>query len=321
MPTLVYSPRYDIRFFGLERLHPFDSRKYGRAWSLLEHHFGQRLRAWHLAPARAASADELAAVHDAGYLARDLRSSRYLARALELPVAALAPARLIDRLVLAPMRWATKGTVLAAEAALRGRFAVNLAGGYHHASAARGEGFCIYADVGVAVAEARRSGRLAPARRLLYIDLDAHQGNGVARLFADDRAVAIFDQYNAQIYPQDGEARRRIDWDLALPMGTDDSAYLSALQHELPAFLDHFDSPQLAIYNAGTDVYQGDALGGLRLSARAVLSRDLFVAEQLTTRGIPWVMLLSGGYSRESYRLVAASVQAFFERWGESFSV
>jgi len=65
---------------------------------------------------------------------------------------------------------------------------------------------------------------------------------------------------------------------------------------------------KLAIYNAGTDVFAGDKLGGLRLSADDVLDRDLFVIHEFQKRQIPFVMLLSGGYSRESYQLVANTI-------------
>ena len=66
----------------------------------------------------------------------------------------------------------------------------------------------------------------------------------------------------------------------------------------------------LGIYNAGTDVYVEDKLGHLKLSAADVLERDLFVIEEFARRKIPLVMLPSGGYSRESYRLLAVTVQA-----------
>ena len=70
----------------------------------------------------------------------------------------------------------------------------------------------------------------------------------------------------------------------------------------------------LAIYNAGTDVFAGDPLGGLNISAPAILERDLFVIDELRKRGIPTVMVLSGGYTTQSYRLVADSVIGLIER-------
>jgi histone deacetylase 11 len=316
---LVYSRSYDIGLLGLEHLHPFDSHKYSRAWKLLRRRFGRALEAWSVSPEREISRGELASVHAARYLQQDLRSSAYLARALELPFIGALPTWLIDRAVLRPMRRATMGTLLAARAALdSGSFAINLAGGFHHACADRGEGFCVYADVGVAVQMLRASGELGHDDQLLYIDLDAHQGNGVARIFADDPTVALFDMYNADIYPRDAVARRRVDRDLPLGDGCSEELYLATLEQHLPDFVTRWSRgrrPRLAIYNAGTDVFFDDSLGGLTLSTTAVLRRDRYVAELLREAGIPWVMVLSGGYSRQSYQLVAASVGEFLERW------
>lgn len=80
---------------------------------------------------------------------------------------------------------------------------------------------------------------------------------------------------------------------------------------KLPAFLESITRSGrvgLAIYNAGTDIFRGDTLGGLAISANAILERDKYVLEQLTGRAIPTVMLPSGGYSRESYRHIAATI-------------
>ncbi len=320
MPAyLVYSRGYDIGLLGLERLHPFDSRKYSHAYQQLQRRFGTALHRWRLDPGREISAGELATVHGARYLQRDLRSSAYLGRALELPFVSKLPVWLIDRAVLRPMRRATMGTLLAARTALaNGSFAINLGGGYHHASRSRGEGFCVYADVAVAVSMLRSSGELAYDDQLLYIDLDAHQGNGVARTFADDSALAIFDMYNADIYPRDAVARRRIDRDLPLADGSSEEHYLSTLRRHLPDFIEcssQRQRPRLAIYNAGTDVFFDDRLGGLSLSIAAVLERDCYVVDLLRGAQIPWVMVLSGGYSHQSHQLIAASVGEVLERW------
>jgi histone deacetylase 11 len=310
-PVLVFSSQYNISFFGLERVHPFDSRKYGRAWAALFEEFGPKLLDYHAAPAAPISSTELGSVHAHAYLRDALRSPAYLARALEVPPVSRLPGWVTDWRVLRPMRWATAGTVLGAREALRAGSAVNLSGGYHHASRDRGEGFCVYSDVGVAITLLRDEGLLKIDGRVVYIDLDAHQGNGVARVFVDDPRVFLFDVYNELIYPRDAQARRRIDCDLPIPPGYDDGRYLSLLRAELPPFLDAISRarpPALAIYNAGTDVFAGDPLGCLGVSADGILARDQFVLRQLTDRRIPWLMLPSGGYTRESFKLIARTV-------------
>ncbi|MEW6304348.1 MAG: histone deacetylase [Verrucomicrobiota bacterium] len=309
---IVYHPNYNISFGGLERLHPFDSRKYGRAWDALHGQFGKRLDEIWLKPERPISEDELRLVHSTEYL-RQLRSATQLARILELPFLALVPARVTDYCVLRPMRWATMGTLLAARQALRTGRAVNLSGGYHHAKPGGGEGFCVYADVAVAVRVLRQERTLANTDGIIHIDLDAHQGNGVCHCFMPDQNFFTFDMFNADIYPShDIEARRRIDCPVPLASGCGNAEYLKLLREKLPEFLDfvcHTTRARLAFYNAGTDVYEGDALGRLSLSAKGVLERDRFVFEELKRRALPTVMLLSGGYSRESFRLVTRTVE------------
>jgi histone deacetylase 11 len=297
---LVYTRRYNIGFLGLERLHPFDSRKYGRAWRAI----GQaarrpRDRAWVGVP-RPASVADLAAVHELAYLDR-LRNPKELA-----------------------WGWAVAGSLVAAREALRAGLAVNLSGGYHHAKPDRGEGFCVFNDVAYLVHGLRAEGLLAAGDRVAYVDLDAHQGNGVCHHFRSDRHVFIYDAFNPRIYPShDRDARDRIDCPVPLPDPCPGGPYLRLLELSLPGFLDSVGRSGrvgLAVYNAGTDVYEADALGGLGLSAADVLRRDLYVIDQLRARGIPVVMLLSGGYSRESYRLVANTVTELLRRYGSDRS-
>ena len=128
----------------------------------------------------------------------------------------------------------------------------------------------------------------------------------------------ILDMYNAAIYPRhDQRARARIDCDLPLRPGCRGDEYLAKLRQALPGFLDSISrggEVALGVYNAGTDVFAGDQLGGLALTADDVLQRDRFVIEQFRARGIPVVMLPSGGYSRHSYLLLAASVLDLLQR-------
>lgn len=307
-PVLVYHPRYNMRAMGLERLHPFDTRKHERAMALLLPE-AKIPAARILRPAPARRRD-LLQVHSPEYL-RQLHSPAYLARALEIPFIAKLPALVTRRLVLGPMRYATGGTLLAATTALQCGLATNLAGGFHHASRTRAEGFCVFADIALAITRLRAQRRIDTA---IVIDLDAHQGNGVERDFTGDPGVAIFDIYNMNIYPGDADAKRGIRWNLPIETGTGDAQYLGLLRQALPRALDAFPA-DLAIYNAGTDIVRGDPLGLLSVSPDAVLARDQFVLEQLAQRNIPTVMLTSGGYTDQSHSLIARTVAWAFERW------
>ena len=314
MVRIAFHRRYDIGLWGVERWHPFDSRKYGRAWRVLRKELGSELPPLVITVPRPISPEELALVHTEEHLAR-LGDSHYIADSLEMPLLANLPAWLLDRAILTPMRWAVMGTVEAGRDALSSGLAVNLSGGYHHAKPDRGEGFCVYSDVAVCIALLRAEGMLATEDRVAYIDLDAHQGNGVSHQFLDDSRVFLFDMFNRSLYPLDDQvARERVDCPVPLPPGCEGDRYLQLLRDKLPGFLDGIAKRRpvgLAVYNAGTDVFVEDALGGLKLSAAEVLERDLYVVRELRQRNIPTVMVLSGGYSELSYQLVANSVVAF----------
>jgi len=184
---------------------------------------------------------------------------------------------------------------------------VNLGGGFHHAKPDRGEGFCVYSDFALIR-------HALPSPKILYIDTDAHQGNGVCHFAMTDSAVRIFDIFNDEIYPRhDVIARNRIDHAVPVECFAAGNQYLALLRTELPRFLDRFaadclESQGVAIFNSGTDVLSGDEVGLLDLSIADIVERDAFVVRQLRARGIPVVMLLSGGYSRESFRIIAESI-------------
>lgn len=306
-PKVVYASQYNIGFFGLEKMHPFDSRKYGRAWKVLKRQCGEGLNRHWARPHAPAGRAELLSVHSPEYLDR-LCDAGFIASVLELPPLRRAPGWLADRAVLRPMRWAAAGTVLAAREAVRGGLAMNLGGGFHHASPDYGHGFSAYADVGLAIRVLRNAGTLSEKDRVVYVDLDAHQGNGVCRTFFDDPRVFIFDAYNCDIFPHDLKAQRRIDCDVPLPHGCGEAEYLDAVTGKLPRFLDGVSRAGrvgLAVYNAGTDPFIGDQLGGMRVSADGMFRRDQFVINELVRRGTPTAILTSGGYSAASYAMIA----------------
>ena len=89
-PRLIYHRQYNINALGFERLHPFDSRKYGRAWKLLRRRFGRDLDRHWVKPSRQISRGELLAVHSEAYL-DSLRKPDVVAACLEIPLLRRAP--------------------------------------------------------------------------------------------------------------------------------------------------------------------------------------------------------------------------------------
>jgi len=308
MVPLVYSPKYNITAFGLERLHPFDSRKYRRIRDWLVRQ-GMRKPRDFIAPRPCSHAD-LLRVHTPAYL-RSLRDRRVLARILEVPALRHLPAWLIAWRVLRPMRWATGGTVLACRLALEKGLVINLGGGYHHAGPERGGGFCIYADVPLASLMLKEEGRLGSA---LVVDTDAHQGNGTADAIRPWPWAHILDLFEQDIFPW---PKADEDVPVPLPPSMNGTEYLDALHEHLPRALNRY-RPDLVVYNAGSDVLWSDPLSVLFLTADEMAERDLYVVTEVRERAVPLAMVLSGGYGPASWEAHARSIEGILARFDRS---
>jgi histone deacetylase 11 len=302
---IVYHPGYNFTAFGLERLHPFDSRKYQRIHDSLIAR-GLRRSGDFVRP-RAPTRRELGELHSSAYL-NSLRSPKSLVRILEVPIVARLPGSLIDWRILRPMRLATGGTLLACRLALEHGVAINVGGGFHHAAAEWGGGFCVYADIPWAAAILHGEGRI---RKVMVVDLDAHQGNGTAAVFTTWPWASIFDVYQEDLFPARKEPE---DYPFALPAGMTGSEYLGLIRDFLPGALDAV-RPDLVIYNAGSDPFVNDPLAGLRLTMSDLADRDSIVVTFARERSIPVAMVLSGGYSAESWRIHADSIEGILTRF------
>lgn len=187
-------------------------------------------------------------------------------------------------------RAAAQGTINAGRAALRDGVAANLGGGTHHAFPDRGEGFCVLNDVAVAIRVLQRDGDI---RRALVVDLDVHQGNGTAAIFAADASVYTFSMHGARNYPFHKIASR---CDVALPDRAGDETYLAALAAHLPAAI-RDAQPDLVFYLAGVDPVAGDRFGRLALSRAGLHTRERTVLRACRDASLPVAIVLSGGYA------------------------
>ncbi|CAK7352992.1 unnamed protein product [Dovyalis caffra] len=285
---LIYSTAYDISFLGMEKLHPFDSSKWGRICQFLI--MDGVLDKKSIVEPLEASKDDLLVVHSESYLS-SLKSSPNVAM-------------IIEQKVLYPFRKQVGGTVLAAKIANERGWAINVGGGFHHCCSERGGGFCAYADISLCIHFAFNRLDIS---KVMIIDLDAHQGNGHERDFADDRRVYILDMYNPGIYPFDYEARRYIDQKVEVVSGTKTDEYLAKLDEALEVAGKMFD-PELVVFNAGTDILDGDPLGSLKISPDGITSRDEKVFRFAREKNASLVMLTSGGYMKSSARVIADSI-------------
>lgn len=305
MIPVIYHPRYNITAFGLERLHPFDSRKYRRIHDALIARGLRRSRDF--ARPRKVSHRELLKVHTPDYL-RSLRSSETLARILEVPVVRRLPRWVIDWRILRPMRYAVGGTIMACRQAVEHGVAINLGGGFHHAAAGWGGGFCVYADIPLAAKILHDEGRVA---KVLVVDLDAHQGNGTASVFQGWPWATILDLYERGIFPARKEPE---DYPMPVGSGLTGGEYLGIVWDALPAALDAVRA-DLLIYNAGSDPFAEDPLAGFRLTTGELAERDLMVVTMARERAIPVAMVLSGGYSAQSWRIHTDAIEGILSRF------
>jgi acetoin utilization deacetylase AcuC-like enzyme len=243
-----------------------------------------------------ASTDDVLLVHEPAYV-----------RAVQGGTLGESPIRRLgfpwsESLVIRAMR-SVGGTLAALAWAADHGAAGHIAGGTHHAFRDRGEGFCVWNDIAVAVLAARRDHGL---ERAAVIDLDVHQGNGTAAIFAGDERVFTLSIHGQKNYPFHKEAS---SLDVPLPDGCDDATYLAALAPALEQVAAH--RPDVLFYQAGVDTLEGDRLGRMALTHAGLAARDAQVFALAKRLGVPMVVTLGGGYGRDIERTVQGHVGVY----------
>ncbi|MBT9599230.1 MAG: histone deacetylase [Vitreoscilla sp.] len=275
--------------------HRFPMPKY----RLLKEKVSAELPAIHLHEAPPASDGELALAHDPVYVTAVAEG--LLSEAAQREIGFPWSPRMAER-----ARRSVGATIAAARTALAEGVAANLAGGTHHATADKGSGYCVFNDVAVAArlmqAEWHRSHRAL--LRVLVIDLDVHQGNGTAAIFADDPTVFTFSVHGARNFPFRKVAS---DLDIELPDGCADAEYLAALDQGLAEVWRRHAAhpPGLVFYLAGADPHENDRLGRLKVSAEGLAERDRRVLAALRQRCLPVALSMAGGYGRDIHETVS----------------
>ncbi len=281
--------------------HRFPMAKYSRLRERLSAEF-PTLR-W--GEARPASDEELALVHERAYIAAVAEGT--LAPAAQREIGFPWSPAMAER-----ARRSVGATLQACRAACaHGGLAANIAGGTHHAYADKGSGFCVFNDVAVAARLMQAEwARRQPGRarlRVAIVDLDVHQGNGTARIFADDESVFTLSLHGAKNFPFRKEAG---DLDVPLPDGCRDDEYLAALDHALAELDRRFDA-DLVLYLAGADPHEGDRLGRLKLSFDGLEARDRRVMEWAWQRRLPLAFAMAGGYGNDLEATVQVQVNTY----------
>jgi acetoin utilization deacetylase AcuC-like enzyme len=198
----------------------------------------------------------------------------------------------------------TQGTIDCCNYAMRDGVALNVAGGTHHAFRDRGEGFCLLNDFAVAANYLLHKGDV---KKIVIIDLDVHQGNGTASLFANEPRVFTFSMHGAHNYPFHKE---QSDLDIPLPDGIRDEAYLRLLTVNLEQILQNHQ-PDFAFYLSGVDILETDKFGKLKITTEGCKQRDEIVFTMLKERNIPCVVSMGGGYSPDVRHIVDAHCNTY----------
>jgi acetoin utilization deacetylase AcuC-like enzyme len=197
-----------------------------------------------------------------------------------------------------------EGTRKCAEYALQHGVAMNIAGGTHHAFTNRGEGFCLLNDIAIAAQWLLNTQK---AQKILIIDLDVHQGNGSAEIFANNPHVFTFSMHGKNNYPLHKEVS---DIDVGLEDGINDKYYLYLLEKKIDEILRVFE-PDFIFFQSGVDIIATDKLGRLNVSIEGCKKRDERVFTLAKNNKIPIVATMGGGYSPEIKHIIEAHANTF----------
>ncbi len=305
--TVVWDARFRAYDFGSG--HPFSEITRGFAVRLFESSLTpaeHRRVAWErdIEPAPPAS---LLAFHDDAYL-EEIRTASHAGHrrpldggdTLSFPGCFEESARIVS------------GTELAVRRALEEhRIAFAPAGGLHHARRDGASGFCIFNDLGVAIA-----GAVGAGRRVAYVDLDVHHGDGVMYGFYDSGRVLDIDfhQDGRTLFPGTGHITETgagdgagLKVNVPLPPGAGDDALVPLAHRLLPPLLREF-RPDLLVVQHGVDGHWGDPLAQLQYTPDGYLAVDRLLLELAHELGAPVVVTGGGGYRPSSVSRVLARV-------------
>lgn len=258
----------------------------------------RRLRASFFAPPEV-QPGELQRVHDPDYVAAflerrlDERAQRRIGLVPWTPLTVPRTLQLVG------------GSLAATRHALHTHgVAGNLGGGTHHAHRDYGSGFCVFNDLAVAARAALEEFGL---RRILIVDLDVHQGDGTATLFAQEPRVFTFSLHCGKNFPF---RKAKSDLDVELPVGAGDEAYLQALDRHLPELF-YAQRPELVLYQAGVDPLGADHLGRLALTRAGLQARNARVYGLVEEAQVPLVIFMGGGYARPLERSIECHADVY----------
>lgn len=297
---LIYSPEYTNYYFHDD--HPFNQRRLLLTHDLLQAY--QLLRDEDILTPRLATDEELELVHDPRYI-QFVREQGETDEVLALAVGYGLGTE--DVPCFRHMHEASSlivgGTLQAVDAVMNGQaeHAFNPAGGLHHAFRGRASGFCIYNDCSVAIAYLRKHWNA----RVLYIDTDAHHGDGVQWAFYDDPNVLTVSLHETgkYLFPGTGNTTERGDgqgygFSVNIPLDayTEDDSFLEVYQKLIPKLVRGFQ-PDVILTQNGCDAHAYDPLTHLSCSMKVYQQIPRLAHEMAHTYcSGRWIAVGGGGY-------------------------
>jgi acetoin utilization deacetylase AcuC-like enzyme len=291
-PRLFSTDQYRL---SLPEGHKFPATKYGMLRQLVEQD-----ALFQIEQAPLAELETVSLAHDSLYVEQFVAGT--------LPPAAMRRiglpwSEILVKRVLASVG----GTIMAAMQAVESGWGATLGGGTHHALRAEGAGFCVFNDIAVAI-QFLRAKKLI--RRAAVIDLDVHQGDGTAEIFAADPEVFTLSIHCGSNFPF---RKKQSRLDVALPDRLEDAAYLRRLDEVLPAAF--ASRPDIVFYQSGVDPLAADVLGRLSLTHQGLIERDKKVMRAARSYGVPFVLTSGGGYARPIELSAEAHANTYRMAW------
>ncbi|OUS39730.1 histone deacetylase ['Osedax' symbiont bacterium Rs2_46_30_T18] len=200
-------------------------------------------------------------------------------------------AGLVRRTLISPV-----GTLLTCHLALKHGIACHLAGGTHHAHYDYASGFCILNDLAIAASSLLTQGS---ASSILIFDLDVHQGDGTARILADQPNVFTCSVHCEKNFPA---RKAQSDLDINIPVAADSDTYLQLMADGFEQAL-ALCQPDFVIYDAGVDIFTDDPLGLINVSMDGIRARDHHVLKRCVELKIPVATVIGGGYDKDERAL------------------
>jgi acetoin utilization deacetylase AcuC-like enzyme len=274
---LITHPTYSYNFPGKHR---FPMEKF----ALLAEYCHQKnfIRSNNLFRPGKARRELLEVAHCTNYLYRFMNNqqSRSEQRRMGLPWSK----ELLTRSLISP-----NGTFLTAQLALQNGIACHLAGGTHHAHFDFASGFCILNDLAITAKALLAQKKI---NKVVIFDCDVHQGDGTATILADEARAFTCSIHCKKNFPT---RKAKSDLDIELAIDITEKQYLSIVSDTLTDII-NLQKPDLILYDAGVDIFTGDPLGLLSISAEGISRREEIVLEICKDKNIPVATVIGGGY-------------------------